>query len=65
LSIHDNVVHILAMPHPIAVKATDSDHLQVHDNDFTGTSRIIDPGNTTNWCEINDIPADLSQNVPC
>jgi len=65
LSIHDNVVHILAMPHPIAVKAADSDHLQVHDNDFTGTSRIIDPGNTTNWCEINDIPADLSQNVPC
>ena len=66
ISLHDNVVTIDPGATDITmVRASSSDQLQVHDNDFTGTAVLLDPGDTPTWCESANLPAALSHNQPC
>jgi hypothetical protein len=65
VEVSGNVVHMVDGATPTMVSASRSDNIRVHDNDFTGASRIADLGDTRTWCEANDQPAELSKNVPC
>jgi hypothetical protein len=65
ISLHDNVVTLTPDASVTMVRASSSDHLEVHDNDFTGTAVLLDPGNTATWCESNNLPAAVSKNRPC
>jgi hypothetical protein len=65
ISLHDNVVAIDPGANITMVRASSSDQLQVHDNDFTGTAVLLDPGDTPTWCEAANQPAALSHNRPC
>jgi hypothetical protein len=65
ISLHDNVVTIDPGANITMVRTSSSDQLQVHDNDFTGTAVLLDPGDTPTWCEANNQPAALSHNRPC
>jgi hypothetical protein len=65
ISIHDNVVRIPRGIKVAMVRSGRSDHLQVHHNDFTFATKILVPGDTTAWCESDNLPAALSRNVSC
>ena len=65
VSIHDNVVRPVPTTTMTMVHASHSDQLQVRDNDFTGAAKIMDQGDTPTWCEVDNLPAALSQNKPC
>jgi hypothetical protein len=65
ISVHDNVVRIPKGINVAMVRASRSDQLQVHHNDFTFATKILAPGDTTSWCESDNLPAALSRNVSC
>jgi hypothetical protein len=65
VSIYDNVVRPVPETNMVMVRPSKSNHLQIHDNDFTGAGTILLPADTPVWCESNNLPADRSRNVAC
>lgn len=65
VSIYDNVVHPVPAVNLVVVRASSSDRIAIHDNDFTGSGQIFVQGDTPTWCEANNLPTDRSHNKPC